>query len=205
MWEAAAAYCARGARAFTNDPARPLQTLVLDVVKPAPKQSRFSKTETNSISGVGFAVQGIDGSGKLMILRESTRYQKNSYSQPDNAFELLTTLATLATLFRRQKAAITSKFPRHKLANDGTRFGPGQAIVTPKIIRAELVAQYDADEFLGLVENVVEFKNHLIVERNVDNPNRVDVLYPPDLVNQLRIFAVLAQFRLQYPSTATAV
>jgi hypothetical protein len=24
------------------------------------------------------------------------------------------------------------------------------------------------------------------------------VLYPPDLINQLRIFAVLAQFRLQY-------
>jgi hypothetical protein len=26
----------------------------------------------------------------------------------------------------------------------------------------------------------------------------VNVLYPPDLVNQLRVFAVLAQFRLQY-------
>jgi len=26
----------------------------------------------------------------------------------------------------------------------------------------------------------------------------VNVLYPPDLVNQLRIFAVLAQFRLQF-------
>jgi len=26
----------------------------------------------------------------------------------------------------------------------------------------------------------------------------VNVLYPPDLVNQLRIFAVLGQFRLQY-------
>lgn len=205
MYEASASYAARGARGFTNDPARPLQTLVLDIVRPAHKHFRFSKTETNNMNGVGYGVQGIDGAGKVMILRESTRWQKNSYSQPDNAFELLTTLATLATLFRRQKAAITSKFPRHKLANDGTRFGPGQAIVTPKIIKAELIAQYDADEFLGLVENVIEFKNHLIVERNAENPNRVDVLYPPDLVNQLRIFAVLAQFRLQYPSTSLAV
>jgi hypothetical protein len=24
------------------------------------------------------------------------------------------------------------------------------------------------------------------------------VLYPPDLINQLRVFAVLAQFRMQY-------
>ena len=42
------------------------------------------------------------------------------------------------------------------------------------------------------------FKAHLIVERDPNNPNRVNVLYPPDLINQLRIFAVLAQFRLQY-------
>ena len=42
------------------------------------------------------------------------------------------------------------------------------------------------------------FKNNLIVERDPNDPNRVNVLYPPDLINQLRIFAVLAQFRLQY-------
>jgi phage tail sheath gpL-like len=38
----------------------------------------------------------------------------------------------------------------------------------------------------------------LIVERDSNDPNRVNVLYPPDLINQLRMFAVLAQFRLQY-------
>jgi len=50
----------------------------------------------------------------------------------------------------------------------------------------------------GLVENLAAFKQHLIVERDPNDPNRVNVLYPPDLINQLRIFAVLAQFRLQY-------
>lgn len=42
------------------------------------------------------------------------------------------------------------------------------------------------------------FKKYLIVERNADNPNRLDVLFPPDYVNQLRVFALLNQFRLQY-------
>ena len=101
---------------------------------------------------------------------------------------------------------ITSKFPRHKLADDGTRFGPGQAIVTPKIIKAELVAEYAVDEFLGLVENAAAFQSHLIVERDATDPNRVNVLYPPNLIGQLRIFAVLAQFRLQAniaPDTTT--
>ena len=41
-------------------------------------------------------------------------------------------------------------------------------------------------------------KNFLLVERDPNDPNRVNVLYPPDLINQLRIFAVLAQFRLQF-------
>jgi phage tail sheath gpL-like len=54
------------------------------------------------------------------------------------------------------------------------------------------------DEFNGLVENTRAFKRNLIVERDPNNPNRLNVLYPPDLVNQLRMFAVLAQFRLQY-------
>ena len=42
------------------------------------------------------------------------------------------------------------------------------------------------------------FKENLIVERNATDPNRLDVLFPPDLINQLRVFATLVQFRLQY-------
>ena len=42
------------------------------------------------------------------------------------------------------------------------------------------------------------FQANLLVERDANDPNRVNVLYPPDLINQLRVFAVLAQFRLQY-------
>ena len=134
----------------------------------------------------------------MQIQRESTCYQKNVYGVGDDAFELVTTLYTLSSLFERQRQAITNKFPRHKLADDGTRFGPGQAVVTPKIIKAELVAQYAQDEYVGLVENLKAFKTNLLVTRDSDNPNRISVLYPPDLINQLRIFSVLAQFRLQF-------
>ena len=192
------AYTAKAARALLNDPARPLQTLVLDGCLPAPKHQRFTKIECNNLAGVGIATQGVNGDGIPAILRETTTYQKNLYGQGDDAYELVPTLATLSALFRRQRHAITSKFPRHKLADDGTRFGAGQAIVTPKVIKAELVAQYRADEFIGLVENGQAFKKNLIVERDPNDPNRVNVLYPPDLINQLRVFAVLAQFRLQY-------
>jgi phage tail sheath gpL-like len=215
VYEWAAAYTAKAQRALINDPARPLQTLSLTAVKPAPLHDRFSFVELNSLAGSGFAIQKAGSDGYPMIAREQTTYQWNLYGQGDDAYELVTTLASLAKLLRNQRHAITTKFPRHKLANDGTRFGPGQAIVTPGIIKGELIAQYRQDEYNGLVEDTRNFKRHLLVERDPNNPNRVNVLYPPDLINQLRIFAVLAQFRLQYdrgidveiigPLTSTAI
>ena len=198
VWQWAAAYTAKAARALLNDPARPLQSLHLEGIVPAPAQGRFLMSELNSMSISGVATQRVATGNTPMIARETTTATLNLYGNTDDAYEVVTTLATLAKLLRNQRQAITSKFPRHKLANDGTRFGAGQAIVTPKIIKAELVAQYRIDEFNGLVEDAFAFKNNLLVERDPNDPNRVNVLYPPDLVNQLRVFAVLAQFRLQF-------
>ena len=193
-----AAYVAKAQRALINDPARPLQTLSLNTVKLAPLQDRFDTIELNSLAGNGIATQKAGSDNQPMMSRETTTYQLNLYGFTDDAYELVTTLATLARLIRNQRYVITSKYPRVKLADDGTRFGPGQAIVTPGIIKGELIAEYMQDMWDGLVENVQAFKANLIVERDPNDPNRVNVLYGPDLINQLRIFAVLAQFRLQY-------
>jgi len=197
-YEVAAAYTGKAARGYTNDPARPLQTLHLEGILPAPLEDRFIMSELNSLSLNGMATQRTESDNVPMIARETTMFQKNQYGYPDDAYTDATTLATLARLLRNQRQAVTSKWPRHKLANDGTRFGAGQAIVTPKSIKAELVAQYRIDEFNGLVEDAFNFKSNLIVERDSNDPTRVNVLYPPDLINGLRLFAVLAQFRLQY-------
>jgi len=198
FFEWAAAYTAKAARGLMNDPARPLQSLHLEGILPAPGHDRFLLSERMGLAQNGIATQATFADNMPVIMRESTTYQKNLYGQSDDAYELVTTLATLAKLIRNQRQAITNKYPRHKLADDDTRFGPGQAILTPKMAKAELVAQYRFDEYNGLVENVTAFKQNLIVERDSSDPNRLNVLYPPDLVNQLRVFAVLAQFRLQY-------
>jgi phage tail sheath gpL-like len=196
--DVAAAYTAKAQRAFINDPARPLQTLSLNTVKLAPLQDRFDTIELNGLASNGIATQKAGSDNQPMISRETTTYQLNLYGYTDDAYELATTLATLARLIRNQRYMITTKYPRCKLADDGTRFGPGQAIVTPGIIKGELIAEYVQDMWDGLVENLQAFKANLLVERDPNDPNRVNVLYPPDLINQLRVFAVLAQFRLQY-------
>lgn len=198
VYEWVAAYTAMAQRALINDPARPLQTLSLNTIKLAPLKYRFNIDELNSLALNGIATQKAGADNQPMISRETTTYQLDLYGFSDTAYELVTTLATLARLIRNQRHAITSKFPRCKLADDGTRFGPGQAIVTPGLVKAEILTEYMLDMYNGLVENLQAFNANLLVERDPNDPNRLNVLYPPDLINQLRVFAVLAQFRLQY-------
>lgn len=156
--------------AIQNDPARPLQTLELVGITPSPIGKRFTLTEKQTLLTSGIATSYLDSN----------------------------TLHSLAYIIRRLKSVVTSKYPRCKLADDGTHYGPGQAIVTPSVIKSEIIAMYSRLETEGIVENAEAFAENLIVERNASDPNRVDVLLPPDLVNQLRIFATLVQFRLQY-------
>jgi phage tail sheath gpL-like len=197
VWDYAAAYGARNAVFINADPARPTQTGELVGILPAPAAGRFIQTERQTLLSSGIATS-YTVSGAVRIERAITTYQKNLWGQADPSYLDSETLHTLAYILRRLRARITTKYPRHKLADDGTRFGAGQAIVTPSVIRGELAAEYAELEDLGITENAKAFAANLIVERNATDPNRLDVLLPPDLVNQLRVFAVLAQFRLQY-------
>lgn len=201
VWEVTAAWAARTAVFISADPARPTQTGVLVGIDPAAASDRFTLTERQSLLTSGVATAVYNG-GSYRIERAVTTYQRNAYGQPDDSYLDSETLHQSAYVIRNLRSIITSKYGRHKLANDGTRFGPGQAIVTPKVIRGELIAAYGAMERDGIVENAEMFQQYLIVERDPNNPNRLSVLFPPDLVNQLRVFALLYQFRLQYPDAA---
>ncbi|CAL8476404.1 phage tail sheath subtilisin-like domain-containing protein [Caballeronia sp. S22] len=197
VWEYAAAFGARNAVFIAADPARPTQTGELTGITAAPASNRFIQTERQTLLNSGIATSYVSG-GVVRIERAITTYQKNLWGQTDPSYLDSETMHQLAAIIRRLRSVITTKYPRHKLADDGTRFGAGAAIVTPSVIRGELASVYAQMEDEGLVENAKAFAENLIVERNADDPNRLDVLFPPDLVNQLRVFAVLAQFRLQY-------
>ncbi len=195
--ELAASRTARAAVFIRNDPARPTQTGELVGMLPAPKGKRFTMTEQQTLLSHGVATAYVE-SGVLRIQRDVTTYRKNAYGVADNSYLDSETLHTSAYVLRKLKSVITSKYGRHKLASDGTRFGPGQAIVTPAVIKGELLATYRQLERAGIVENYELFKQYLVVERDASDPNRLNTLFPPDYVNQLRVFAVVNQFRLQY-------
>lgn len=193
----AAAMVGALAPALRNDPGRPTQTLsVSGVLAPAP-ESRFQWNERNNLLFSGISTFTVADDGSVQLENTITTYQHNSYGVEDDSYLQVETMYLLMFVTRYMKTQITSKFPRMKLAANGTRFAPGQAIVTPNIIRAELIAQYTTLETGGYVQDVDGFADGLIVEQDGNNPNRINVLWDGALINQLRIFAVLNQFRLR--------
>jgi phage tail sheath gpL-like len=203
-WKMCAALTAEAAVGLRADPARPLQTLPLVGCMIAPRGQRFAIQDDQSLLFAGIATCYADTANVVHIQRSITTYQRDAWGLADPSWLDVQTPATLQLMVRATRNRILTKFPRMKLADDGTRVGAGQPIVTPSVIRTELVALYSELEEAGLGENIDAFKQYLIVERDMNDPNRVNVLFPPDLVNQLRIFAMLVQFRLQYPSSAVA-
>ncbi|HHH1693389.1 TPA: phage tail sheath subtilisin-like domain-containing protein [Yersinia enterocolitica] len=195
IWSAA--YVGAIAQSLRNDPGRPLQTLAISGVLAPPLASRFTLTERNNLLHSGISTVTTADDGTVQVENIITTYQKNKYGAEDDSYLQIETLFLLMFVTRFLRTQVTSKFARMKLAADGTRFAPGSAIITPNVIRAELIAQYQTLEFNGYVQDAKGFAKGLIVEKSASNPNRVDVLWTGVLINQLRIFAVLNQFRLQ--------
>lgn len=195
-WEFAASYGAIAGYYSHIDPARPLHTLALPGVIGPKEGARFTRAERELLLRDGIATYTVDQDGTVRIERAITSWQTNAAGLEDTAFLDVETVHTLAFFRQALRVRIATKFPRHKLASDGTNFTRGQAIVTPGIIRAEIVALFRELEEAGLVEQLDQFIADLIVERDASDPNRVNALVPPDLVNQFRSFAASVQFRL---------
>jgi phage tail sheath gpL-like len=195
-WKLASMAGGQVALAASIDPARPFQTLKLKGALAALVTDRFTMTERNNILSDGIATLRETVDGGLMIDRLVTTYKTNSLGAADTSYRDANTLFTLSFLRYDWNLHLSNRYPRHKLADDGTRFSSGQAIVTPSVIKAEAINKFREWEFAGLVEGFEQFKEGLIVERNASDVNRIDVLLPPDVVNQLIIAATQIQFIL---------
>lgn len=180
---------------ITNDPARPLQSLTLEGIIGAPLGGAFDLSERNTLLLNGIACQNTQSDRTVTLNRLITTYRVNSYGDMDTSYLDSERLWTLSYIQRYVKTQLTSKYPRHKLADDGTRIAPGQAVVTPSTLKAEVIGIFYSLENLGIVESVDSWKDGIIVERNATDTERIDMLIPCDLMNGLRVIAENTQFR----------
>lgn len=194
-WLFAAAYAGAAAQPLKADPGRPVQTVIVNGVSAPPVTQRFDLTSRNTLLYTGISTFSTGDDGTIRLENIITTYQKNAFNAPDNSYLEVETMFQLMFLLRDLKADITSKFPRAKLAGSVARLAPGTNVVTPPMIRAEMVAHYKGLEYNGQAQNSAAFEAGLVVEQDPNNHNRVNVLWDGTIMNQLREFAVLFQFR----------
>lgn len=195
-WKWAAAFMAGAAVSIRQDPGLPLQFLPVPGILPPPQQSLFPiSVRNNTLLYGGCATWTVDA-GTVVMENITTTYVTNAQGNADDSYLEVETLFLSVYILRQLRSVVQTTYGRKKLAVNGTRILPGTNVVTPDTIRADLIAKYRELEAAGFVQQSGEFATNLVVEQNASNPNRVDVLYPAVLIDQLRVFAVLFQFRL---------
>lgn len=196
-WIWAAAIAAKASVSLRADPGLPLQYLAVASILAPPIASRFPITVRNAtLLYNGISTWSVNAAGAVVIENIVTTYVTNAQGNSDNSYLEVETMFLLMYVIRFMRARIQSKFGRMKLAADGTRVPAGSNVVTPSSIKADQIAAYRELEEGGFVQKADAFAANLIVEKDPTNPNRVNVLWPGTLINQLRIFAMLVQFRL---------
>jgi phage tail sheath gpL-like len=193
-----AALCAVAAYNLNQDPARPLHYLPLKGILAPTEADRFMRSERDILLYDGIATYLVDSGGNVCIERCITTYQTNAAGVLDPSYLDVQTLATLSEIRYQYKARMLTRFivPRFKLVSDTFPVQPGTNVVQPKTIKDEIIALFTMLRDKGLIENLDDFKTNLIVERSTTDQNRVDVLLPPDLVNQFMMLGSIIQFIL---------
>jgi phage tail sheath gpL-like len=174
--EIAAAYAA--VIASEEDPARPLNGLPLNTLDITPIESRPGRTEQENALHNGVTPLEMGPGDRVQIVRAITTSTKNAEGVDDVALLDLTTIRTLDYVRKACRERISLRFPRDKLS---TRTGPK--------VKSELLDVLLKLEELEIVENVMANKDALIVERDLQDSNRLNAAIPADVVNGLHVFA----------------
>lgn len=174
--EVAAAYAARVA--YEEDPARPLNTLALTGIDVPAVEDRLSRTEQENALRNGVTPLEVGPGDVIQIVRAITTYTVDPQGIEDISLLDLTTIRTLDYVRYACRQRISLRFPREKLSAR-----------TPAKVRSELLDVLYKLEELEIVEEVEANKDGLIVERDLQEPNRLNAKIPCDVVNGLHVFA----------------
>lgn len=192
--ERAALYAAISTLEYQKDPARQIATIELAGDLPAKTELTAGERDMLLREGIGTVV--VNANGNTAIEREATAYRHNSLGAFDKSYFDMTTTQTLIYLRFSYVERICSKFQRYKLANDDYEVSPGQKVVTPLVLKAEILALAEDWYRAGLVEDLSAFKETLVSERALNDPERINQLLQPNIVNNLRLVAGKLQFIL---------
>jgi phage tail sheath gpL-like len=172
----AAAYAAVGAG--EEDPARPWNTLALKGIHAPGISDRLSRTEQEAELNNGVTPLEVGPGEKVQIVRAISTYTLDPQGIADISLLDFTTIGTLDYVRKACRDRVALRFPRSKLSAR-----------TPARVRTEILDVLDKLEELEIVEEVAANKDGVIVEKSLQDPNRLDSKIPVDIVNGLHVFA----------------
>lgn len=150
----------------------------------------------NTLLRSGISSFIITADGRVAIDKIITTYQKDANAQPDETFRDIQAIGQLVAILRFFRAQLSYEHGQKALADENP--GGLGSLSTPKAIKATLVHAAETMELQGVLENARGFADRLIVQRNTENANRVDILAPIDRVNALDVIAANARLYSQY-------
>ena len=194
-FEVAAAVLGCIAPKALNDPAQPLSNWpVAGIVAPR-ETDREDLEGNNALLKAGCALLTCGNDGTVYLKRTVTTYKQNPSGAKDTSYQQLEKVFTLSFLRWDWNNYLAGRYPHAKLADDGTDFGPGQVIMTPKLGEAELLGRYEYWISKGLVQDYATFKANLVVVRDPDDDTALQFLIPADLIDQFFIGKSKIQFK----------
>ncbi len=197
-YEIAAAYGAVAAFELSNDPARPLKEVSLTGVLSPRVEDQYSYTERNTLLSQGGSTFTSQQS-TIFLSKAITTSRTDSQGNVNEAYSSINSIASLSFIRTDWNNNIRTKYPRAKLASDNIserRLPQGQQFMTPSVYRSELYTRALFWQDQGIIESADTFIKSVIVQRDLGNPNRLNAVIRPDLVNQLEIVATKIQFIL---------
>lgn len=172
--------------ATVNHPGIPLRGLPIDcMIWPQPGDE-FDWDERRQLLAEGISTFTVDAGGKCYLERLVTTYQTNEQGSADTKYRDRQVLGLLFHIRYDWRAHLSSKYPRHMHAADGSVFDPGLDIVQPSTMKAELAsrARNVWMRSQGWMENADQFENDIVIDRLDEG---FDMTGAPDLINRFHI------------------
>lgn len=148
----------------------------------------------------GISTWKVRADGAVVIDKTVTMSRTDGAGNVDTTFRDIQKIGQVMYALRRFRARLQSEHGQKAIANSN----PGDllAVTTVADIKATMVAT--ASEMPGVLDNIAEFADRLEVRRNADNPNRVDIFAPLDMLNPLDVIAANATIYSEYRALTVA-
>lgn len=198
-WECAASvaglfaqHCARATPA-----PKPIEGLALTGITPPRPEHALTVAEQQSLLADG-VLPLVYESGKLRIGRAVTlQITDDAGGSTDAGRDALHRFDFMRQM-RRLRSGLYQRFARKRITTDAQTTAPNT--VTLNDVKRAVIALAEDMRDDGLLENMAAFLANMTVTKGA--PTRVDVLFPPDLVNPYLQTAVLHQPRLDDATVA---